>query len=85
MRKVVFTNAALEQFEDWIKINPRKASKILKLIKEIIKNPYSGTGKPERLKHELNHFWSRRIDQEHRLVYKAEKDQITIISCRYHY
>ena len=85
MNKVTFTKSALKQFEEWIKTNPRIASKIMKIIKECTRNPYSGTGRPERLKHELNEYWSRHINHEHRLVYKVEKETLIIVSCRYHY
>ena len=61
--------------------------KIIKLIREIQRNPYSGTGDPEQLKHELVGCWSRRIDTEHRLVYQVleKEDKIRILACRYHY
>ena len=75
-------------FEDlawWVEKDRRKALRIIKLIKEIQRDPFTGTGKPEPLKHELSGFWSRRIDQEHRLVYQVKKDKIRILACRYHY
>jgi len=59
--------------------------KINSLIKEISRTPYEGTGKPEPLKFDLTGFWSRRIDQEHRLVYRVEKRDLHILTCRYHY
>lgn len=55
------------------------------LYKDISRNPYQGLGKPEALKHELKGYWSRRIDDEHRLVYKIENSSLIIISCKYHY
>jgi toxin YoeB len=85
MNKVTFTHSALKQFESWVEINPRVASKLIKLIMESAKNPYDGNGNPERLNHELNEFWSRRINNEHRLVYKVENDSLIIVSCIYHY
>ena len=75
-------------FEDlawWVEQDRKKALHILKLIKEIQRDPFSGTGKPEPLKHELSGCWSRRIDQVHRLVYQVKEDQIRILACRYHY
>jgi toxin YoeB len=65
----------------------KKAMKIIKLIREIRCNSYSGTGDPEQLKHELVDCWSRRIDTEHRLVYQVleKEDKIRILACRYHY
>jgi len=80
MINATFTNSALSQFEYWIENNPRIASKILKLIRESAKTPFSGTGHPEKLKYELNEFWSRRINDEHRLVYKIENESIIIVS-----
>ena len=59
--------------------------KILSLIKDIQREPFSGIGKPEPLKYELQGYWSRRITDEHRLVYKVEEDLLIIISCKYHY
>ena len=85
MNSVIFTNQALLQFERWIKENPRKAAKIMKLIKAIAKNPAEGLGNPEKLKYELQGYCSRRIDKENRLVYKIEDNKILIISCKYHY
>ena len=60
-------------------------NRIVSLIKDISRNPYQGLGKPEALKHELQGYWSRRIDDEHRLVYRIENDRLIIISCKYHY
>jgi toxin YoeB len=75
-------------FEDlawWVEKDRKKALRIIKLIKEAQKDPFSGTGKPEPLKHELSGCWSRRIDKEHRLVYQVKEDKIRILACRYHY
>ena len=59
--------------------------RINKLIADIMRNPYEGIGKPEALKHDLQGFWSRRIDEGHRLVYRIYDDQIQIVQCRSHY
>jgi len=75
-------------FEDlaWrVEQDRKKALKILKLIKEIQRTPYTGTDQLEALKHELSGCWSRRIDQKHRLVYEVLDDKIRILACRYHY
>jgi toxin YoeB len=69
----------------WLKKNKKTADKILRLIGEIEKTPFTGRGHPEPLKHEYSGFWSRRIDREYRLVYKIEDDTLFILSCRYHY
>jgi toxin YoeB len=75
-------------FEDlawWVEKDRKKALRIIKLIKEVQRNPSTGTGKPEPLRHELSGCWSRRIDKEHRLVYQVKEDKIRILACRYHY
>ncbi|HEV2884223.1 MAG TPA: Txe/YoeB family addiction module toxin [Pyrinomonadaceae bacterium] len=62
-----------------------KALRIISLIREIQRDPFRGIGKPEPLKHEFKGCWSRRIDQEHRLVYQVKDERIRILACRYHY
>ena len=83
--KLVFDPNALEDLRFWIETDRRKALKIVALIEDVVKTPFAGLGKPEPLRFELKGCWSRRIDQEHRLVYKIEKDAAIILSCRYHY
>ena len=90
MRNLEFDAAAFEDLAWWVENDRKKALRIIKLIKEIQRNPTEGTGQPEQLKHELAGCWSRRIDQEHRLVYEVleeegEEDRIRILACRYHY
>jgi len=80
-----FDPAAFEDLAWWIKKDRKKALRIVNLIKEVQRDPFSGTGKPESLKHELSGCWSRRIDQKHRLVYEVKNDNIRILACRYHY
>ncbi len=80
-----FDPAAFEDLSWWIKQNRKKALRIIKLIKEIQQTPFEGTGKPEPLRHELSGCWSRRIDQEHRLVYEVKEGRIRVLACRYHY
>jgi toxin YoeB len=75
---------ALEDLRYWTEADPRKAVRILKLIDEVCRTPFAGTGKPELLKH-LGGVWSRRIDQEHRLVYSVSGETVRILQCRYHY
>jgi len=74
---------ALDDLRFWTETDPRKAQRILKLIDEVCRTPFSGTGKPELLRH-LG-VWSRRIDQEHRLVYAVSSETVRIVQCRYHY
>lgn len=80
-----FDPSAFEDLGWWIKQDRKKALRVIKLIKEIQRTPFEGTGKPEPLKHELSGCWSRRIDQEHRLVYEVKEDKIRVLACRYHY
>jgi toxin YoeB len=69
----------------WIQQDRKTALRIVKLIKEIQRTPLEGTGKPEPLKHELQGCWSRRITQEHRLIYEVSETKVRILACRYHY
>lgn len=80
-----FTQAAWQDFEWFLDNDKRIAQRIRKLLQEIIRNPEEGVGKPEKLKFQLAGCWSRRITQEHRLVYKVKGDDIIVLSCRYHY
>lgn len=85
MRKIVFSPVALQQLEDWKLQNPRISNRIVLLITAISESPFSGIGKPEPLKHTLKGKWSRRITQEHRLVYEVTDFDIRILSCKFHY
>jgi toxin YoeB len=69
----------------WEKNSPAKCKKIARLIVETACAPFTGTGKPEPLKHDYSGCWSRRIDREHRLVYRVEEKALIILSCRFHY
>ncbi|MFH2066664.1 MAG: Txe/YoeB family addiction module toxin [Pseudomonadota bacterium] len=85
VKSLEFDPTGFEDLAWWVEKDRKKALRIIKLIKEVQRNPFEGTGKPEPLKHELAGCWSRRIDQEHRLVYQIVKDKIRILACRYHY
>ena len=85
MRSLEFDIAAFEDLAWWIQHDRNKALRIVNLIKEIQRDPFKGTGKPELLKHELKGCWSRRIDREHRLIYEVSTEKIRILACRYHY
>ena len=80
-----WTEDAWEDYEYWQRTSKEKVKQIGKLIKAIKRDPFKGIGKPEPLKHDLAGYWSRRIDQEHRLVYEIQGDAIIIVQCRYHY
>ena len=84
-RRIVFEASAFEDFNEWAKLDKKIYRKIVELIKDIDRSPFSGLGKPEPLKHELSGYWSRRINDRHRLVYKVTDTEIIIIACKYHY
>ena len=83
--KILFTEHAWEEYLHWQQADRKKLRRINELIREICRAPFEGIGKPEPLKLTLAGYWSRRIDQEHRLVYKVEGETLTIVQCRYHY
>lgn len=83
--KFVFVEESWEDYLYWQKTDKKMLQKINALLKDIARTPFSGIGKPEALKHKYRGFWSRRIDQEHRLIYKIHEDEIQIVKCRFHY
>lgn len=83
--KIIFSSKALEELASYRTSQPKLAFKVLELIQDIEKHPFEGLGKPEPLKGNLKGFWSRRITDEHRLVYTIQKDEIHITTCKYHY
>lgn len=85
MRSLEFDPVGFEDLAWWVQQDRKKALRIFRLIEEAQNTPFTGTGKPEALKHELAGCWSRRIDQEHRLVYQVSNEKIRILACRYHY
>ena len=82
---IIFSSKAWEDYEYWIKHDKKKVDRINKLIRDAMRNPFEGIGKPEPLKLNLQGLWSRRIDEEHRLIYEYKEDNLLIVSCRYHY
>ena len=83
--KLIFAEAAWEDYLYWQKHDKQMFERINKLIKEIQREPFAGIGKPEALKHALAGFWSRRITDEHRLVYRVESSELLIAQLRFHY
>jgi toxin YoeB len=83
--EVIYTSRASEDLQYWTKNNPKLLTKINQLIAAIQTDPLTGIGKPEALRFEKTGYWSRRINQEHRLVYKVVKNKLYIAQCRYHY
>jgi len=85
MKSITLSPDALSHLEYWKKNDPKLLLKIIGLITEIADTPFTGTGKPELLKYNLKGKWSRRITQEHRLVYEVTDTTINILSCKFHY
>lgn len=84
-RTLQFDNEAFDDFMNWLIEDKKVYLKIIKLLKEVRRTPFEGEGKPEPLKHNLSGFWSRRITQEHRLVYEVTDEIIKIVSVKNHY
>ncbi len=80
-----FDPQAIEDLAFWVRTRPRTALRVLELVEATIREPHAGIGKPEPLKHRLRGCWSRRIDHEHRLVYRIEGDQVVFLAARFHY
>ncbi|MBW4652533.1 MAG: Txe/YoeB family addiction module toxin [Kaiparowitsia implicata GSE-PSE-MK54-09C] len=84
-RRIIFESSAFEDFNEWAIQDKKIQRKIVSLIKDIDRSPFLGLGKPEALKHEYSGYWSRRINDEHRLIYKVTDTDIIIVACKYHY
>jgi toxin YoeB len=83
--KLTFSADAWQEYLYWQKTDKAMLKRINALIKEVARDPFEGIGKPEPLKHGLSGFWSRRINDEHRLVYRVSGDELLIAQLRYHY
>lgn len=83
--KIDWEPSAWDEYVDWQAIDETVLKRINRMIKEIQRTPFEGIGKPEQLKHKLSGYWSRRIDEANRLVYKVENDVLTIAQCHGHY
>lgn len=82
---ISFRPSAWAQYLYWQETDKTLFRKINRLIEECLRHPYEGTGKPEPLRGDLAGYWSRRIDREHRLVYRVTEEGLDVIQCRYHY
>ncbi len=80
-----FTPNAWDDYQYWLKNDKRVLRRINELITAVQRDPFEGIGKPEQLRHQLQGHWSRRISDEHRLVYTVSNDTVTIVACRFHY
>jgi len=83
--KLIFSENAWDDYLYWQKTDKKMLKRINQLISDIQRSPFEGTGKPEPLKHALSGYWSRRIDSEHRIVYRTDDDALFVAQLRYHY
>ena len=83
--KIVFDETAWDDYLHWQATDRKMLSRLNGLIRECTRTPFAGTGKPEPLRAHYSGWWSRRLDQEHRLVYRVEANTLLIAQCRYHY
>jgi toxin YoeB len=83
--KYVFVDESWEDYLYWQSTDKKILKRINELLKDISRTPYAGIGKPEPLRHNYKGFWSRRIDNEHRLIYQVKENEIYILKCRFHY
>lgn len=82
---ICWSTHAWDDYLHWQQNDKKKLKRINQLIKDIMRNPFDGIGEPEPLRHNWTGYWSRRIDREHRLVYKYDDEKIQIVKCRFHY
>jgi toxin YoeB len=83
--KLIFSENAWDDYLYWQRTDKKVLKRINQLISDIRRSPFEGIGKPESLKHALSGYWSRRIDSEHRIVYRTDDDALFIAQLRYHY
>ena len=84
-RRAVLATRFLQDMEYWTRTDRRTAIRLLRLVRQILKDPFGGIGKPEPLKRELAGLWSRRLTQEHRVVYELAKNEVRFLQARHHY
>lgn len=83
--RLIWTDAAWEDYQYWQTQDRKTLKRINLLIRDAMRSPFDGIGKPEPLRENLSGFWSRRIDEEHRLLYTMDQNDLVVIACRYHY
>jgi toxin YoeB len=83
--RLIFSDEAWDDYLYWLRQDRKMVERINKLIQEVKREPFFGLGKPEPLKHALSGFWSRRITDEHRMVYRVDGDALLLAQLRYHY
>ena len=82
---LMWAEHAWDDYLYWLEVDKKKIKRINELIKDIKRSPFEGIGDPEPLKHNWSGYWSRRIDKEHRLVYKVDESGLSLAQCRFHY
>jgi len=83
--KLIWSSSSWADYLYWQRVDKKKLNRINELLKSCMRTPYTGIGKPEKLIGDLQGYWSRRIDSEHRLIYKCENEGLYVAACRYHY
>lgn len=83
--KLIFSEHAWEDYQHWVETDRQMLRRVNRIIQEIVRDPFHGSGKPEPLKHGLSGYWSRRLNDEHRIVYRVSEDAVLIAQLRYHY
>jgi len=83
--KYVFVDESWDDYQYWLNTDKKILARINDLLKDISRSPFKGIGKPEPLKHKYKGYWSRRITDEHRLIYQVKGNEILILKCRFHY
>ncbi len=84
-RRAIFAAHFLEDLDHWVRTDRKKALRLLQIVRATLRDPFSGIGKPEPLKRQLSGLWSRRLTQEHRVVYEVVNDEVRFLQARYHY
>jgi toxin YoeB len=83
--RLVFTSHGWDDYQHWVQTDRATLKRINRLIDDALRDPFSGIGKPEQLRHVLSGAWSRRVTEEHRLVYLVDGDDLVVLQARYHY
>ena len=83
--RLVFTPHGWEDYPHWVQTDRATLKRVNRLVEDVLRDPFTGIGKPEQLRHVLSGAWSRRITEEHRLVYLVDGDDVVILQARYHY
>ncbi|HEU5353261.1 MAG TPA: Txe/YoeB family addiction module toxin [Actinocrinis sp.] len=83
--RLVFTPHGWEDYQHWVQTDRATLKRVNRLVEDVLRDPFTGIGKPEQLRHVLSGAWSRRITEEHRLVYLVDGDDVVILQARYHY